>query len=283
MKRQFASIVFIVALAAACAPLQFNPSHQESLMAGVDPGLTALLNQDGKLGFEKFRSYSGPHKAFVICMDGVWSWVQKRESPEKAIEAALTLARRNSGEAPCRPYAVDSQFIGAGPSIRVNVDEARVALAAVELKKKFYWDEERETNIPPTTLVNRIFHAPTPPAIPGAKVIFTTDLKQMLSSSDPPLLINVLLRPNFSIPGSVANNGIGSAFSSKGEFDAQEFLGRHLKEKNRPVVFYCLSWQCWLSYNAALRATSWGYSNVYWYRGGVYSWFDAELPFVLEQ
>lgn len=249
-----------------------------------DPGLTAILNQKGKLGFEKFRIYSGPHKAFVICADGAWSSVQKRESPEKAIEAALTEARGYSAEAPCRPYAVDSQLIGAGQWIRLNVDEARVTLAAVELKKKFYWDEDKETGIPPTTSVNRTFHAPTPAVIPGAKLILTTELKQLLSSSNPPLLVNVLPNPKYwMIPDSVADNGIGTDFSSKGELDAEEFLRRYLTKKNKPVVFYCLSWQCWLSYNAALRATSWGYTEVYWYRGGVYSWFDAALPFVLEQ
>lgn len=249
----------------------------------TDPGLTAILDQGGKSGFEKFSNYSGPHKAFVICANGAWSWVSKQESSEKAIDAALTRAHRVSGETPCHPYVVDSQFIGGGPSVRVNVDEARVALAAVELKNKFYGDEDKETSISPPTSVNRTFHAPTPTAIPSAKLIVTTDLKQMLSASEPPLLVNVLAKPKFSIPGSVINNDIGSDFSRKSEIDGQEFLGRHLKGKDRPVVFYCLSWQCWLSYNAALQAAAWGYTNVFWYRGGVSSWFDAALSFVLEK
>lgn len=249
--------------------------------AATDPGLIAILSDAGKAGFEKFRGYVAPHKAFVICSDGAWS-ASKEESAEKAIDAALTRVRRFSGEVSCRPYAVDDQFVGGPSSIRVNVDEARVALAAVELKKKFYGDEEKETGISPTTSVNRTFHAPTPTAIPGAKLIVTTELKQMLASSDPPLLVNVLANPKISIPGSITNNGIGSDFSQKGEMDGQELLARHLKGKDRPVVFYCRSWQCWLSYNAALQAVAWGYTNVFWYRGGTSSWFDAGLPFVLE-
>ena len=42
--------------------------------------------------------------------------------------------------------------------------------------------------------------------------------------------------------------------------------------KNIPLVFYCQSPHCWMSYNAALRAINAGFSNVLWYRGGVESW-----------
>ncbi len=272
------ALVFIMTVVAIVPAIGFAEEVEVP-----DPGLTAILNQEGKSAFEKFRAYIGPHKAFAACMNGAWAWVSKQESPESAIEAALIRARRNSGEAPCSPYVVDNQFNGAGASIKLNVDEGRAALTAVELKRKFYWDEDKETGISPTTSVNRTFHSPTPKGIPGAKLIFTSELKFMLSSAEPPLLVNVLVSPKISIPGSVANNGIGSDFVRKGEIDAQEFLDLHLREKSKPVVFYCLSWQCWLSYNAVLRAVSWGYTNVYWYRGGIYSWFDAGLPFVLER
>jgi len=49
-------------------------------------------------------------------------------------------------------------------------------------------------------------------------------------------------------------------------------------DKSRPMVFYCVDAECWLSYNAALRAIKLGYTNVMWYRGGVAAWRTAELP-----
>ena len=49
-------------------------------------------------------------------------------------------------------------------------------------------------------------------------------------------------------------------------------------DKAKPMVFFCASSQCWLSYNAALRAVAAGYSRVYWYRGGVDAWTAAGLP-----
>ncbi|MFK8079594.1 MAG: rhodanese-like domain-containing protein [Granulosicoccus sp.] len=38
-----------------------------------------------------------------------------------------------------------------------------------------------------------------------------------------------------------------------------------------PVVFYCRS-DCWMSWNAAKRALSFGYSQVYWFADGINDW-----------
>ncbi|MNC93085.1 hypothetical protein D3C83_96330 [compost metagenome] len=49
-------------------------------------------------------------------------------------------------------------------------------------------------------------------------------------------------------------------------------------DKGRAMVFFCVDTECWLSYNAALRAIALGYTNVMWYRGGIAAWRTAELP-----
>jgi PQQ-dependent catabolism-associated CXXCW motif protein len=43
-----------------------------------------------------------------------------------------------------------------------------------------------------------------------------------------------------------------------------------------PVVFYCLA-DCWMSWNAAKRAASWGYKRIYWYPDGIDGWEAAKL------
>ena len=45
--------------------------------------------------------------------------------------------------------------------------------------------------------------------------------------------------------------------------------------KSVPIVFFCLSSECWLSYNAGLRAIELGYTNVHWFRGGTAAWERA--------
>ena len=39
----------------------------------------------------------------------------------------------------------------------------------------------------------------------------------------------------------------------------------------KPVVFFCLK-DCWMSWNAAKRAISWGYSSVLWFPEGTDGW-----------
>jgi PQQ-dependent catabolism-associated CXXCW motif protein len=47
-------------------------------------------------------------------------------------------------------------------------------------------------------------------------------------------------------------------------------------DKGRPLVFFCVDPECWLSYNAALRSIALGYTNVMWYRGGIAAWRISE-------
>ena len=44
-----------------------------------------------------------------------------------------------------------------------------------------------------------------------------------------------------------------------------------------PVVFFCEA-DCWMSWNAARRAVSWGYTAVIWYPHGTDGWAEAGLP-----
>ena len=85
------------------------------------------------------------------------------------------------------------------------------------------------------------------------------------------------LRQN--IPGSawLANTGYGVLNSQTETYfrDAlRELLG---EDKDRKVAFYCQE-RCWMSWNAAKRAVSWGYRSVYWYPPGSDGWIAAGQP-----
>ena len=45
-------------------------------------------------------------------------------------------------------------------------------------------------------------------------------------------------------------------------------------DKAKPIVLYCQA-DCWMSWNASKRASSWGYSNLYWFPEGDAGWKEA--------
>lgn len=48
-------------------------------------------------------------------------------------------------------------------------------------------------------------------------------------------------------------------------------------DKDRPLVFYCVSQWCPVSRSAAGKAASWGYTNVWAYVGGIKDWKKAGM------
>lgn len=133
----------------------------------------------------------------------------------------------------------------------------------------------------PSAVRSDKYHAPTPATIPGGRVVKTLELKAMLESEQRPFLVDVLSGPvHRTLPGSIwmHNGGLGDfdkAEEKRFHDTVASFVGH---DKTRPIVFFCSGMQCWLSYNAAVRCIQAGYTNVYWYRGGIEAWRAAGLP-----
>ena len=123
-------------------------------------------------------------------------------------------------------------------------------------------------------LHNGPMHGPTPASIPGGKVITTVGVLDLQRQQIPHVLIDVLGAPDM-LPNALP----GAWMSQPGSFtdEVQQRAAAMLMQaargrKDMPLVFYCQSPQCWMSYNAALRAINAGFTNVLWYRGGVEAW-----------
>jgi PQQ-dependent catabolism-associated CXXCW motif protein len=131
----------------------------------------------------------------------------------------------------------------------------------------------------------------TPDGVAGATVIHTADLAGLIRK-EKPVLIDVspapppppdlpagtvyMAPPHRDIPGSVWLQEAG-----KGEIrpEAEAFYRSTLEQltqgsRKRAIVLYCHP-RCWLSWNAAKRAVSFGYSRVYWYPDGIEGWEEA--------
>ncbi len=143
-------------------------------------------------------------------------------------------------------------------------------------------EEDSDFGVPPTRELRLTdYAAPTPRAVPGARTIRTPQLQAWLGRDAPmrPLLIDVIGGEGHdSIPGAIWLPGAGRGRAFDDAVQAQ--LAKTLEAitgriRTRPLVFFCASENCWLSYNAALRAAALGYSEVYWYRGGIEAWTSA--------
>ncbi len=159
-----------------------------------------------------------------------------------------------------------------------------VALAEVEIpqptqSQTFSYEDKDWGVAPVSTPQGPPFGKPTPTSIPGARVIKTLELKALLEADKGVVVIDVLdSKTRTTIPGAYWMPGAGESrfFGAKRRFSGalEKLTGG---DKGRPVVFLCLSSQCWESYNASLHAIEAGYKDVLWYRGGTSAWTGANL------
>jgi PQQ-dependent catabolism-associated CXXCW motif protein len=138
------------------------------------------------------------------------------------------------------------------------------------------------------------YRAPTPQDVPGGRAIDTGEARILFSRPEV-VWVDVLPavrrpqglpagtlwrpRPHQGIPGSVWLPEVGrGALAPETEAWFRSVLMHATGgDPGRPVVFYCLA-DCWMSWNAAKRATGWGYGTVLWYRDGTDGWEAAGLP-----
>jgi PQQ-dependent catabolism-associated CXXCW motif protein len=142
--------------------------------------------------------------------------------------------------------------------------------------------EQQDFGVAPTEQLHAgAMHGPTPTSIPGGRVIGTRDLVALLNAGNKGALVFDVLGSDERLPGALP----AAAAHQSGSFDdaVQRGFGQALErvsqgQRDRPMVFYCASIQCWMSYNAALRAIRLGYRQVLWYRGGIEAWKAAQQP-----
>jgi PQQ-dependent catabolism-associated CXXCW motif protein len=142
--------------------------------------------------------------------------------------------------------------------------------------------ERQDFGVPPTGELHAgAMHDPTPASIPGGQVVTTPGLIALLGDRSLGARVFDVLGGPETLPGALA----AVPASQPGSFQdaTQQQLGQFLQQatqgrRDLPLVFYCASSHCWMSYNAALRAIRLGYTNVLWYRGGLEAWQAAGQP-----
>ena len=135
------------------------------------------------------------------------------------------------------------------------------------------------------------YRAPVHEAPPGGQRISIDELDRLVASGA--VLLDVmpaegggpepstgawrLIRHRENIPGSVWLADVGRGMlSAEMEIYFREGLARLTAgDTSRGVIVYCQS-DCWMGWNAVKRASSLGYSNLYWYPEGTDGWRDHD-------
>jgi PQQ-dependent catabolism-associated CXXCW motif protein len=138
------------------------------------------------------------------------------------------------------------------------------------------------------------YRAPVPAEVPGATTV-TLEEAEALYRAGNVLFIDVMKVPRGESAGlegkwlvakpHVAIKG-STWLPETGEGVLKPEIERYFRSNlerltdgntGTPLLFYCVT-DCWMSWNAAKRALSWGYTRIYWYRDGIEVWQQFDLP-----
>jgi PQQ-dependent catabolism-associated CXXCW motif protein len=170
---------------------------------------------------------------------------------------------------------------------------ASFALALVAVAPIWAWCEEAA---PPEPKDYRTedYRAPTPETLAGARTVATADAAA-LWRDQAAVFVDVMPqapRPKnlpaetiwrdkvrLDIPGSfwLPDTGYGELAAATEAYLRNGLATLTGGDRTKAVVIYCQR-DCWMSWNAAKRAVSWGYANVIWYPDGTDGWQEADLP-----
>ena len=144
----------------------------------------------------------------------------------------------------------------------------------------------------PDTYRMENYRAPTPQTLAGARVLTTSEAE--IEWRNGAVFVDVLPRPpkpeslpegtiwreppRPNIPGSIwlPDTGYGELAPSIEDYPRSGLARAIDGGSSKTLVIYCLK-DCWMSWNAAKRAISFGYSNVAWYPEGTDGWGSAGL------
>lgn len=221
---------------------------------------------DGTPSITRIELIQTAQDLVLIARTGGNSLISVRRSPDGTFAGTFRSSQGRESAASLQKLSEDQ--------LQQAVQDTSAKMAA-----RTFADEDKDWGVAPTKSPRSgRLHAPTPRELPGAKTIRTMELRAMQGKSPVPILIDVLGGDGHrTIVGARWLREPGEA--TFGNAEQQRFREDLEKltagRKSAPIVFFCLSSECWMSYNAGLRALEMGYTNVHWYRGGTAAWQRA--------
>lgn len=106
----------------------------------------------------------------------------------------------------------------------------------------------------------------------GATPVTAEELSDLMKEMDNLVIIDSRLHSSEKQPAIVGSHPLPYTQTSP------DALSNLVPDKLTPVVFYCDGLQCPHSMKAIKKAVSYGYVNVFWFRGGITEWKKKGFP-----
>ena len=113
-----------------------------------------------------------------------------------------------------------------------------------------------------------------PESMPGATSVSAEEVVAMILSNSELVIIDSRKKIEY-IKGHIegAINILNSELTL-------EVLEEVLPDRTKALLFYCNGARCLRSSDSVGKATDWGYTNIFWFRGGWSEWTEKRLPVV---
>jgi rhodanese-related sulfurtransferase len=115
-----------------------------------------------------------------------------------------------------------------------------------------------------------------PEKIPGATSVFAEEVVDLILSNPELIIIDSRKKTEY-IKGHI--EGAINILNTELMLEDLEVIA---PDRGRALLFYCNGVRCLRSSDAINKAVEWGYTNIFWFRGGWNEWTDKRLPVVTE-
>ena len=120
----------------------------------------------------------------------------------------------------------------------------------------------------------------TPTSLPGVKVVNASEVRQLIASGA--VFVDTRTEKEFKakrVPQAVFAPYVEKSLKDV-VFDVKvdDFSALDKVDKSKPTIFACNGAECWKSYKASKFALGRGFTQVYWFRGGLPEWEAARQP-----
>jgi len=115
-----------------------------------------------------------------------------------------------------------------------------------------------------------------PESMPGTTTVSAEEAIEMILANPELIVIDSRKKTEY-IKGHI--EGAINILNTELGPEELEFIA---PDKNTPLLFYCNGVRCLRSSDSLTKAVGWGYTNLFWFRGGWKEWTEKRLPMVTD-